>query len=606
MVVAGAVALLSASSEATADGLRIRVRGSARIAVHASPSNGEVAIRGTLTDDAGQALGRELLSFRIAREAGPTDPETADGLRHAHACEGDGLPVRIGGPREAPDVDVTTDEGGRFCFMARLPPDRHKGHVTWRGTNLVDAADGDFAFDSSRQALSLRFDPEPRVLYLDALHTVVPVLALIDEGGASRAASGLTLSFANERGQALGTARTDSSGYARFSLVTATAGPPGPGELRVAFTGDADTAFATHATAIERHVQVVLGVPSVERGTLAPAVTEDGVPLIVEVRSSAGPVTEGMVEARIGDTVVGAGPVESGLAKVVVTFASAGDVAQLRLRYVPTSPWFEPQQDLSVVIPTRRPSLLAKAPLLLTGLVMLAFFLVGRVTAKRWSAPKPRRAAESAGPRPEPQAAIEVVEAAPAGEPRWTGRIIDAHDRVPIADVRIWVERGTFDGTEVLADTVSDREGRFRFTIEGPLEVGRSGVRVLAEGRLHGRYAENLPPPGRLSVALLSRKRALLARLVTWARRMGSPFDARPEPTPGHVRRAAGTRSDAGRWAEAVERAVFDRSEVDASVEAEIEQLSARAAQSVVERPAPDGRAAAGGRPEGNEAAKQR
>ena len=39
--------------------------------------------------------------------------------------------------------------------------------------------------------------------------------------------------------------------------------------------------------------------------------------------------------------------------------------------------------------------------------------------------------------------------------------------------------------------------------------------------------------------ALVLRKRALLDRLVEWARRRGLPYDARPEPTPGHVRRAA-------------------------------------------------------------------
>ena len=83
---------------------------------------------------------------------------------------------------------------------------------------------------------------------------------------------------------------------------------------------------------------------------------------------------------------------------------------------------------------------------------------------------------------------------------------------------------------------------------------------------------EPLPPAGELSIALLLRRRALLARLVGWARKRGRPFDVKPEPTPGHVRRAAAEDFQTARWADAVERAVFGVGEVDARTEREIER----------------------------------
>ena len=76
-----------------------------------------------------------------------------------------------------------------------------------------------------------------------------------------------------------------------------------------------------------------------------------------------------------------------------------------------------------------------------------------------------------------------------------------------------------------------------------------------------------------LRIALVTRKRKLLERLVAWARRMGSPYDARPEPTPGHVRRAAKDGQVAG-WAAAVEQAAFGGGDVDERVELEVSALA--------------------------------
>jgi hypothetical protein len=66
---------------------------------------------------------------------------------------------------------------------------------------------------------------------------------------------------------------------------------------------------------------------------------------------------------------------------------------------------------------------------------------------------------------------------------------------------------------------------------------------------------------------------------VTWAKRRGAPFDAPVEPTPGQVRRAAGTSFGVARWADAVERTAFGGTPVDARAELEVERLAPDAAE---------------------------
>ena len=120
---------------------------------------------GSLVDDAGQPLPNETVTIHVVRESDPRDPKVIEGLRAARSCDrGTDRPptayaVRVVGNADAPDVAVVTDEGGRFCFRARLVPDRHLAHLAWRGSTLVDGAEADLGFDLSRQALLLRFDP---------------------------------------------------------------------------------------------------------------------------------------------------------------------------------------------------------------------------------------------------------------------------------------------------------------------------------------------------------------------------------------------------------------------------------------------------------------
>ena len=566
------------AATARAEGIRIRVRGTARIVAHATRDQGELVLSGSLVDDTGQPLPAETVTIHVVRESDPRDPRVIEGLRGARSCDRstDRPPaaygVRVVGPADAPDIATITDEGGRFCFRARLVPDRHLAHLSWRGSSLVDAADQDLAFDLSRQALVLRFDPTPRVVSLDTPKLTLEAAALVDDDGTTQAKPGLALLLANEKSAELARGTTDSSGRARFVVDVAALGEPGPGLLKVSFAGDAQTAFAVHEAEIERRVKVTLRVPAAEKGELKPQVPEEGIALSVDVASTLGPVAQGAVEARVGDVVVGAAPVERGIARLTLTFAAQGPSATVRLRYVPSAPWYESLGETTVSLPVRGPGILSKLPIVLAGLAVLAFFLVGRVASKGTKPePAPAKidgAAFAGKPR------LEVVQRAARGEIGWRGRIVDAHEGSAVGGARVWIERGTFEGRTVLASTGTDANGEFDLAGLEPPSRLVGDEQMAVEAPLHARLVQPLPPAGRLSIALVLRRRALLGRLVTWARRRGRPFDVKPEPTPGHVRRAATDDLRTARWAEAVERAVFGAGEVDARMEREIEQMA--------------------------------
>jgi hypothetical protein len=148
--------------------------------------------------------------------------------------------------------------------------------------------------------------------------------------------------------------------------------------------------------------------------------------------------------------------------------------------------------------------------------------------------------------------------------------VIDAHDGVALAGVRLLIERRGFGGVEVTAEATSDSAGAFVL----PPAVTQPGDQLAAEGRLHAVLRGPVPPCGELQVALRLRKRALLDRLVAWARLRGQPFDAQPEPTPAHVRRVASDEGAVARWADAVEQAAFGGTIVDGRGQAQVDELA--------------------------------
>ena len=577
VLIASCLVGLWALGDAWAAPLRVRVRGAAKISARGwreqTPNGVELVLSGTLNDDAGQAMPNATVVIRVNREADARDPRVAEGLRAARTCDRGRVAMRVTGPREAPEVNAPTDEAGRFCFRATLDPDRFKATIVYAppgGRGLVDGVEREIAFDLTRRGLALRFDPVPKVLEIDTPRIAIETVALHDDDESPHVAPGVQIVLSNEK-EELGRVNSDGSGRSRFFVAGAKLGPPGLGELRASFAGNADIAGATTSEEIERHVKVSVKVPAADKGELQPSIPEDGIPIQAEITSSLGPVGEGSVEARVGEIVVGAAPVERGIARITLTFATQASEALVRLRYVPASPWFEPVGEPSIRVPIRGPSIWSKAPILLAGLAVLAFFLVGRVSGPKI---KPEPAPMKPDMLPEAKPKLEVVRAAARGEEGWTGRVVDAHEGTPVVNARVWVERGTFEGRTLLASAQTGPDGRFRLPGVGAVQGDET---IHTEARLHTRLSQALPPAGEIEIAILQRRRALLAALVAWAKKRGAPFDVRPEPTPGHIRRAASVDKrdpETAQWAAAMEDAVFGPGEIDARREAEVARLN--------------------------------
>ena len=64
--------------EARAEGLRIHVRGTAKITARASRDQGDLVMSGALTDDAGQPLPSQEITVHVARESDAKDARASE------------------------------------------------------------------------------------------------------------------------------------------------------------------------------------------------------------------------------------------------------------------------------------------------------------------------------------------------------------------------------------------------------------------------------------------------------------------------------------------------------------------------------------------------
>ncbi len=558
---------------------RIHLRGIARIDAHVARSHGKLVLSGTITDDMGAAAPHAQVAAEISTE-----------WRGAHDAL---LPLAPFAPEgcsdgQAPSLEradratVQADGSARFCIRLALPTGRYVAHLEASASGFVDGAKIDLPVDLALEPVTLRFDPERQGVALDDESTPIDVVASTDEDGLTASAPNLPLALSNEAGRALGNATTDSAGRARFAVPGALFGPAGKGELRVTFGGSAQAGASSYSAIVERRTHVAIDVPAATTGRLPAATAETEVALRVVAKATCASqgcagVPTGTIAVRVGEgeasRVVGAAPLLGGEARVVVTFATPaegdGDTP-VRLDYVADVPWFEPSEPLHVTQPLHPPGAWDQVVLALTGIGVVGWLVVGRF-------PRRPRARERAPQRAKVAASVARVEVVKASSKasQWTGRIVDGHEGTPIAGARVALERPGFDRAEVVAQAVADGDGAFVLAAAGV----RPGDRLVAEGALHSAHDVPAPPFGEIRIALVSRRRALLDRLVGWARRKGRPYDASPEPTPGHVQRMARSGDAVKTWAEAVERAAYSGEAIDARGESEVNRLAPADAQ---------------------------
>lgn len=537
-----------------ASAVRLRVRGGTLIELHAFQRADAYVVRGAVSDDVGATLGRVSIKLSAGDTRMPP-PLPCIGAEAAGTARADGA-----------GWSVVTDERGLFCVRTSgVGPGRVDAEFV--GNNLFEGTRADartLSESEQRAATSMRFESVPSTIDLERPSHAVSVALRVDRADAQRLflqgharREGLTLVLSDERGEELGRASTGGDGRARFELASASLGGPGDGELRVDFAGDPQLAASRATVFVTRTAVAALTVPQEP----APGDPSSGIPVEVRVQTSRGPVDGGVVEAVSGLESVGTAPVVDGRATVMASFETAASGAvPLSLRYIPAAPHFLAGTPIEVMLAVRGPNPARQLLLVLAG-----FGLAAWIVAKWRRAPKPESEPTTESPPPSGRPEVLVLER-PSGLRGWRGVVRDAHDDTPV-EAELTIVVPSFQGTEVIARTRTDPEGGFQLQADVP-----RGARLVIEASLHATYEQALPEPSVLRVALVSRRRALLKRLVSWARRRGAPFDAAKEPTPGHVRRVAARSgvAEVAAWAGKLERAAYGPDPVTSDVERDV------------------------------------
>jgi hypothetical protein len=545
-----ALLLLLATVSGGAEAARVRVRAGAVLEARAVPRSGGTELRGILKDDTGRPIGQARVQIALAGGRSLPPPESCGRLPAAFSI-GTGQVV-------------DTDGAGAFCVRMASPV-TGKLRLRFEGDRFYDKVETELEVDATRRALALRFSPEPRFLPLERAHHAISVQTTLEPPDLESAPESvlLKLSLRPRDGQerSLAEATVSAGEAASFTINTTDLGEPGPATLVVSYPGSETIAPAQRTTVVQRTARVTLALA----GTLAAADPSEGLEIPVAVGSALGAVPAGSVETVVGGESVGTAPVRSGASLVVAVFdAPHSSTVPVTVRYLPEAPWWIPGDPLTVPAAIAPPSPWRRLPWILAALGIAVWVVRG------WR--RPARTDKKVDERervPTGRASVDVIERGPA-RGGWRGRVLDAHDGSPVAGARVAITIPAFGGGGRAATTTTDEDGQFELPhVEG---ANAEGAQIEATARWHARLARPLPIPGHVAIQLVSRRRALLERLVEWSRRRGRPWSDVGEPTPGHIAKIAKDRRarDVEGWAQAVERAAYGPEPPDETAESAV------------------------------------
>jgi hypothetical protein len=538
LAVLTAATLSLCSGWAAATPPSLKVSGSASFATETRSSGEGFEVRAVLTDEVGR-------------------PSPAVEVRAQLATTHGGALRRCDRARAEPasELALTTDSGGRVCaFVTGAHPatveltfEDARGYYerTARRVQLPDSATDTF---------EVGFDPPLGAVSLDQPLQSIGVVARARPGSSLPETAELVLFLVDSRGEReLTRVALDGFGEVhRLSLVSTTFGPPGPARVVARLRTRAGEERASTTAAILRTATAVLKVSGLEAGV------EPGETVQVGVASALGPVPSGVVEARSGGRSVAAARVKDGSATLALpaspTTLLTGAVA---FEYVGDGPGWLSGPPVEVRVRPRGPNYARSA------LWIIAGALAAAAVVRSWRRPaRPRPVAEP--PPARSRASVEVLEALGANE-GYRGFVRDAHEAVPITPAVVSFVAPGASG-RVLAQCRTGADGAFSTDISS----FPSGTLIEVSAPFHATLTAPLPAPGVLELSLVSRRRALLDRLVRWAERHGKPWSPQGgEPTPATLAATASVENEpqVESWARAVEQLAFGASPPDAAHE---------------------------------------
>lgn len=531
-LVAGAV-----TSVGSADARGVRVRAEARIDAYAKPVEGApwVEVEARAKDEDGAALGGVWLE--VATRGARSAP-----------CSGSRSPMVT----EAGMLRVQTSSEGWACARLETAEARGSYVVRFSGDSLHGGAESAVSFDRNapRQAPMELRPAIPRIEVEIGAPRLPLTGLLLRSPGQPPGQTGLRVRVLADDRREVAVASAGADGRFVVELSPGAFRGPGIHLLNLEFDGDEERSPAS--------ARVEIGVRS--RATLSIAnppsevAAGDEVILEADVNHERGTVDDGLVEVSFGGIALASAPVRQGKARVLVpTEPRSRGIASWSVGYIPSSRHLiaGPPQVLHVTLnPPGFGSMVWFVGLVVAGAVWLSL---------SWRRSRTVLPTTSASLPLEPGVHISTDSGTPG---RFEGRVLDAHERRPLADVEILVRTPSLRDEGVVLVVRSSEDGAFAFEL-GEAASGANACFVEARSATHSSERRALPRSGRLTIALVTRRRALLDRLVRWSRRAGPPFDQVVEPTPADVLARSRERDDVASWALAVERAAFGPQAVD-------------------------------------------
>jgi hypothetical protein len=563
--IAGAM-ILTAHSRGTnaksASSTRLRVLARSEIRAQASRDADALELEGRLVDDAGEPLAARSVVIALLRRDGVNVP-----VVEPISCGRS----RMMPSREPESVTIETDVDGRFCARVRSDSEVDRARLRFAGDMTRAAAETTAPIRdgrATRRDVFLTFDAPPEWLDLD--RPQVDVSASMQPSPEQFALLGRplppsVLSVLDERDTVVAEGAIGGDGRARLSLATSKLQGPGEGTLRLKLRGADDVQPIESAHRVLRRATVQL------RSASAPtwSDSESEIEIFVEATTSRGRVEEGAIESSLDGVSIGASSIDHGRARVLARLPKGSDGRTLHLHFLASTPFLRDGAGLDITVPSVAPRRWRAIALGCLALALCAWVGSGW---RRSNARRTFRREERARPAVTGTPDVAVIASATQAD-GWHGVVLDAHDGTPIHDAVIHVRVPSFAGDGVIASGSSDATGSFLLS-----GAHVAGARIHVNAKHHSPLDASLPSSGRLQISLITRRRALLDRLVSWARSRGAPFDgSRSEPTPADVRLAAREVGESVEvWTARVESAAFGPSPVDEATEQAIRSLEPR------------------------------
>jgi hypothetical protein len=534
---AGSAAAAPAAADISAP--LLKVSGKASLVSETRASGDGFEVRATLSDEVGRPLPSSEVRVRSS------SPDRSPTFHRCGSARGE-----AGG-----ELLLTTDKSGRVCIAVtgmaagsiELSFQDARGYLerTSRVVRLPESVGTSF---------EVGFDPPLTALSLDQPVQELGLVARARGGATPPTAAELVLSIvADGSEQELGRTALDGLGEVhRLSLVSGSFGQPGPARLVGKLRTHDGEELAEANSALMRTATVALSLASDTASSV-----EAGASLQIHAASALGPAPSGVVEARSRGLSVAAARVQNGVATLILPSAGALLGASLTLEYVGAGAgWLSgPPLELRILAPgpsyARYVFWIAAAALAALAVVL------------SWRRPPRARPLSNTLP-PKVRARVEVLETFAAGG-GYAGHVRDAHEGTAISPAVVSF-LGPGPERPVLLQLRTASDGSFRVETA----VFPSGTLVEVTAALHATLTAPLPAPGVIELSLISRRRALMERLVRWAERRGKPWTrALGEPTPADIASVALTEAepDVERWARGLERLAFGVNPPDATSE---------------------------------------